>query len=566
MRRYTRGALFEAGNYAARFLESTGIDSFIVWRKTQRNASLHELPKHIVRDVSKKLKEMDFYSVTAGRGPNKGLMSVDRIKAAELLQTNVHVLGTARAIAFFRQFEEDYIRKFGNLLVKTAAFNTECISHRTKFIDELGSVPAEQVRNAVFAIEALEKLSPALPFGIPSFTSPFIGSPLQRYFSDAGSSEHTPWMPIDISMAYLNESLRWVLEYGSDLVEFYLQASRYFKKQRILDGPSNEELRRQRNQRRETWTQQNLPQSLRAAGIERWASTTRTPARKRCSVISAMIVFLGACIYIISGLLPIRIDELSSLKKTCLTFKDGCGYWIEKRRGKAVEEDTHDSMRVPVPGVSATAVRLLLHLGTESQKIFPGNDLDDARYLLHLPTFHNVESVGMNRRDKASINYAIDMFCDYVGLPPDKYGRRWYARVHENRKFFLLTFVWYFKFSVLDAARWLAGHTDPKLILAYIKTNFKEGDATELEAQFLAEALWNFGISKRRSHEIKNISNLYRRVCKHFHVSEISEVRERELSDCLDSMLIEKKLHIDVLNITTSSGAHRIALRVRMSG
>jgi hypothetical protein len=279
-----------------------------------------------------------------------------------------------------------------------------------------------------------------------------------------------------------------------------------------------------------------------------------------------MIVFFGACMYVISGVLPIRMDELSSLRKTCLTFKDGCGYWIEKRKGKAVEDDEHETMRVPVPRVSATAVSLLLRLSMESQRLLSGYDPDDAQYLLYLPDFHALESLEMNRRDKYTINYAIDMFCDHVGLPPDKYGRRWYARVHENRKSFLLSFVWYFKFSALDAARWLAGHTDPKFILAYIKTNSNEADATELEAQFLAEALWDFGVSKRRRYEIKNISYLYRRVCKYFQVSEISEVKEGELSDWLDLLLVEGKVHIDVLNIISSSGAHRIALRVRTGG
>lgn len=565
MKKLTSGGLFEAGDYAARFLKEIDKGSYRACVKSGKNIPLYALPKDIVQAVVAKLEEMDFYSVTGGVGPNAGLRSVSRLKLAQLLQAQVQTFGSARAIAFFRQFEEDFTRKFGNLLVRTSDMLTRCIGHKVTFIHEIESVAVTEVTRAVSTLQCLEKLVPISPLALPPFSRPFSKSPLQRYFSEARKSEHTPWMPLDVSMTYLNESLRWVLEYGPVLVDFYVKANCYFNDNGLLVGPSDSTMRQKRARDRDAWVGDNLPQSLKQAGIEGWSSTTRVQPKKRCTVCSAMIIFFGACIYVISGLLPTRIDEVTSLKKKCLTFKHGCGYWIEKRKGKAVEEDVHETMNVPIPRVSATAVSLLLRLGIESQQFVSAYDHNDAKYLLYLPDFHSVESIGMNLRAAPSVNYAIDMFCDHVGLAPDKYGRRWYARVHENRKSFLLTFVWYFKFSALDAARWLAGHIDSQYILAYIMTNFDEGDATELEAQFLAEALWDFGVSKRRRHEIKNISYLYRRVCKRFHVSEISEVKERELADCLDMLLTEKSIYIDILNITTATGVHRIALRIRTS-
>jgi hypothetical protein len=566
MQKYTRGALFEAGDYATRFLREIDKDSLEKFKKLKKPASLYELPQPIVENVMQKLHEMGYYSTTNGVGPSSGLRYINRAKLADLLQTQYHTFKSYRAIAFLRQFEEDYKKKFGNLLVRASDMKTECISHRIKFSDEIDSIPAQQITHAVTTLQSLQELSPILPLSLPPFSTQLAKSPFQRYFDEAGKSEHTPWMPIDVSMAYINESLRWVLIYGTPLVDFYIRANTYFKNNGLLFERSSRYAGEKRSLARDAWTRDNLPQSLRDAGIETWCTKTRKhESKKRCSVTAAMNILFGACMYIISGLLPVRIDELVSLKKTCLVFKKGCGYWIKKRRGKAVENDTHETMDVPVPRTLATAVSVLIRLGAESKNFVSGYDDEDAKYLLHLPYFQSVETLSIGVRDEHTVNYAVDMFCDHVGLPPDKHGRRWYARVHENRKAFLLSFVWYFKFAALDAARWLAGHTDSRHILAYIKNNLDEENVTELEAQFLAEALWNFGVSKHRRGEIRNIGNLYRRVCKHFHVSEISEVREQELSDCLDLLLSQGKVHIDVLNITSASGVRRIALRIRMS-
>jgi hypothetical protein len=566
MGKYTKGALFEAGDYGARFLRAIDEQVFDDWKNDKGHSSLYELPKQIRAAIVRKLKERAMYSLTQGAGPNGGLAYVDREKAAKIVQTEVHTFNSDRAIAFFRQFEEEYTERFGELLVRVGPINTEFISHRTQFADQIEPIPLNGVIHAVSTLQSLVDLPSSLEFRLPAFKTPTLMSPLQRYFDEAGKSNHTPWMPLETAFAYLNESLRWSLVYGTALVDFYIAANTHFKTSGLLDGPSTSQIARARSSERESWTSKNLPGVLREAGIERWSSTTRKQPKKQCSVTNAMIILLGACMYAVSGLVPIRIDEIVSLQKICLTFKDGCGFWLNKRKGKDVEEDRHETMNVPIPRVSATAIGLLLRLGVESQPFVSGYDADDAQHLLYLPDFHSIEKLRMYRRNQVAVNYALDMFCDHVGLPPDEHGRRWYARIHENRKSFLLSFVWYFKFSSLDAARWLAGHTDSKYILAYLKANVQGDELTELEADFLAEALWDFGVTKSRRQDVRNISLLYRRVCQHFRVREISEVNERELTDWLDLCLSEGTYFIDVIHIVTKSGKHRIALRVVMKG
>lgn len=564
LKKYIAGGLFEAGDYAARFLKRIDEESYNHWKKLRPNVSIRELPENIVQAVSKRLHEFEFYKKTLGTGPNQGLNYINRIKAAKLVAADLSTMRIPGANAFFRQFEDDYKKRFGRLLVRVTPINREYISHRTRTLDYTNSqLGLTQVTQAITTIQCLDSLSEELPFSLKPLSSPNLKSPLSRYLRQAASNDHTPWMPLETSFAYLNAALRWILEIGPVLVDFYLKAIRYFKETDLLASSKYE---KERVALREQWTAKNMPAELKEAGITGWSEMGRgrrdTP--RRIPVYYALTILLGACLYLITGTLPARIDEVVSLEKTCLSFTDGDGFWLHKRRGKAVEEDKHHTMNVPIPRVAATAVSLLIRLGVESRDLMSNYNTHYAKYLLYLPVFHALEVLNIGRRNEHSINYALDQFCDHVGLPPDELGRRWYARIHENRKAFLLSFVWYFKGSALDAARWLAGHTDPKYILAYIKANIPGEEISELEADYLARVLWDFGMSKRKKSDVRNISDLYRRVCTQFHVREISEVTDKDLNDYLELCLFEGKYQIEVINIVTKSGKHEIALTVRM--
>ncbi|BBU30187.1 hypothetical protein BTHE68_39210 [Burkholderia sp. THE68] len=279
-----------------------------------------------------------------------------------------------------------------------------------------------------------------------------------------------------------------------------------------------------------------------------------------------MNVLVGAATYLITNLAPSRVTEIAHLERACLSFKDGDGFWLGKRRGKNVERDQYGSMTVPVPRAVALAIGLLGDLGEKSRS-FVSNYRDSfERYLFYLPQFMNKTIPSMKVREKHDFNFALDQFADYVDLPTDEYGRRWYPRIHENRKSFLLTLIWSFKYAALDTARMLAGHTDINHILAYIKANFPGEEISELEADYLAETLWDFGVShKRDTYDVQNISALYRRVCGHFKVREVSEISHKDLKDYLDLTLSEGSYVIDVVDIVTKTGKHTIALKVRFT-
>lgn len=566
--KWLSGGLFEAGAYAHRFIKLIDPAGYLAWRKINTSNSLFNLPDNLKEKIFQWLEEKKCYSITQGIGPTRGLRYVSRLRVAEFLQADLTIFRNEKATAFFRQFEPEYIARFPGLVVRTTPMDRLCISQRTGSIEDAIANRANVAATAhiLGLVRTLQRISVEIPLSIPVSSNIAGKSPIEQYYKSAGESRHTPWMPLHISLSYLNESLRWVLSYGAPLVEFYLKSNAHFKKQNWLNSSSRDasDLARLR---REQWVSQNLPEELSSLQLKGWtrAFGTADIARETFSVTQAMTVLVGACAYLITNLAPSRIEEVLLLEKACLSFKNGDGFWLRKLRGKNVEQDVYGRLTIPVPRVVAAAVGLLGKIGVEAGKSSANYKDALGKYLFYLPQFHDITTTPMELKNTKSLNYAIDTFCDFVALAPDELGRRWHPRVHENRKSFILTFIWCFKYAALDAARMLAGHYDVNHILAYIRANFSGAEISEFEADYLAQVLWNYGISHKATQDVRNINTLYRRVCSHFHVREISEIEHSALKDWLELCLGEGNYIIDIIDIVTETGNHRIAITIRFA-
>lgn len=567
---YIAGGLFEVCDYANRFLKQVAPDAYLRWKRESKSKdSYFHLPGYLVTEVSVWLADNHFYRVTSGRGPTRGLRYVNRNMVCEILQTDLTTLNNSKVTAFFRQFEPDYIAKFPDLAVRSSAFFRQCLSQRTVSIEAAATSKAgpAQISAVISVLTGLQQISAEVPLSIPPFPSSNQKSAFNSLFLQQQPSRHTPWIPLDIAMTYLNESLRWVVHYGRPLIDFYVRSMAHFKEKGWLHSLSRDDSE-EKCRLREQWFAANLPTELIPLGLTGWQINTGPgiPPAERFSFSEAMNILIGAATYLITNLAPSRATEISHLEKRCLEFKDGDGFWLRKRRGKNVESDQYGEMNIPVPRAVALAIGLLRDLGSKSRTFSLNYHSAFEEYLFYLPQFLNSTIPPMKLREKRDLNFALDLFADHVALPPDEHGRRWYPRIHENRKSFLLTLIWSFKYAALDTARMLAGHTDMNHILAYIKANFPGAEISELEADYLAETLWDFGVSqKRETHNVRNISALYRRVCAHFKVREISEVSHKDLKDYLDLTLSEGSYVVDVIDIVTTAGKHTIALKIRFT-
>jgi hypothetical protein len=260
---------------------------------------------------------------------------------------------------------------------------------------------------------------------------------------------------------------------------------------------------------------------------------------------------------------PMRESELRALKTDCVTFIKGDGYWLSQDIRKQNVGDVRPIDARPIPVIATRAIQLLRRLTDGLKEILGVTDPWLLDSLMTFPSFGRYEANIEGTPSAVQLGALLDAFCDFVALPPDANGQRWYLRVHEMRKSFLITFFWTYRYASLDAARWMAGHADASNLYAYIQANFPGEELPGLEAEYAAQVLRDYEQSGAAP-GIRDVGDLYQAVCDHFSVRDVSWVDEQMLKDWLELQFESKEFQIIPYSIRTPDGgtATEIAFRV----
>lgn len=395
-------------------------------------------------------------------------------------------------------------------------------------------------------------------------------------------SNRTPWIPLDIALNYTTEALRWIHVYGEDLVSLYLATYRDLNDRGLLESapvpnvenPTNSEyvaaFRALSNAREQYVAAMPVPKSLKPLNLNGWGTYIHLDGKKGFaklqkapSLNDSVMVLIGAITVVIAMMKPIRESELRALKTDCLTFLDGDGYWLSQYIRKKNTGDVLPVDARPVPVIAAKAVQLLRRLTDGLKEITGVTDPWLLNSLIALPSFGRYEAKIVEVINALQLGALLDAFCDYVALPLDLTGRRWYLRVHEMRKSFLITFFWTYRYASLDAARWMAGHADASHVYAYIQANFPGEELPGLEAEYAAQVLRDYEQSGNTP-GINHVADLYQAVCDHFSVRDVSWIDEEILQDWLELQFESKEFQIMPYSIRTPDGGTvtEIAFRV----
>ncbi len=502
------------------------------------------------------------------------LRYVNRARLAEELQANYGDLFSQKFSAFLRLFETDLLRANEKLLIPATRCDTEYASHNALTIKEAQTEPLGRTQ-AVGLLDVwrhIARLGRHLPDAYPNTGTINLKKARSVIQRSTENSKHTPLIPLKTALAYTTESLRFVLNYGDSLVAFYIRAMRHFKRKGLFnEEQDNSTVKRSKRIARDRWVRSNVPASLAQLGIEQWTSHFVQGAhaekfgrfRKHPSLNDALHVLVGAIAFLIGITKPLRIEELISLRRKCCTFKKRDGHWLHKHRSKGGLSDLPRIGERPIPAVTARAIGLLGALGDALVSSSDERDPYCRSSLFFVPRFSRNGTLKGRVLTGKELNGALDRFCDFVALPVDRLGRRWYVRIHELRKCFLIVFFWCFKFSSLDAARWMAEHDDPKHLYAYIQANIPGEELTEIEAQYAELQLWDFDCG--RHPEAENVRALYKAVCRHFDVTSINLIRSSELTDWLKLAFSKGTYQIQVHEIGHKRGTDRfsVAFQIR---
>lgn len=396
-------------------------------------------------------------------------------------------------------------------------------------------------------------------------------------------SKHTPWIPLNIAMDYTTEALRWVHVYGEDLVSLFLSAYRELYDRGLLvsapvpdvGNPSNSDYVRKfkafSKAREEYVSGIRIFTSLKPLNLSGWKSYMHFDGKKAFeqlrispSLNDAIMVLIGAVTIVVAMAKPIRDSEFRALKADCLYFADGDGYWLAQDMCKKNLGDIRPTDARPIPVIAAKGIQLLRRLTDGLKEILGITDPWLLESLMTFPSFGRYEAQITEVIAPNQLGAILDAFCDYVALPPDEAGRRWYLRIHEMRKSFLITFFWTYRYASLDAARWMAGHSDSSNLYAYIQANFPGEELPRLEAEYASQVLRNYK-HNGDVNGIKDVDALYQKVCEQFSVLDVSWIDEGMLRDWLELQFESRTFQIIPYSIPNPDGGTVTEIAFRVS-
>lgn len=429
--------------------------------------------------------------------------------------------GNQNLTAFLRQFEPAIAG-----LHLTPSVHNGIPSHRAKkFSDNIAEHngrPSERTfTETVCAISELFKAHVYLPETIPELD--IDRNKIKKEFAlSLTRGKHTPLIPLTIGMHALNQACRWVIEFGPAIVEatiFYTEA--------FLEIPSSATSRRDTIFKNtidsweyyDTGLAQHRPLTA-ALNITRLSHKSRyicTP--QRTDMIRTLQAFIGACIVVIAILKPMRDREITKLPRNCLGLTSEGSEITHEQLKNGVFGINREITRA-IPSIAARAIQLLQVLGNQTKRIF--NDTSphsDELFYFPLRGFTKPNQ-GIRHR----ISDCLDEFCNIIEIPLDKEGRRWYIRIHEMRKFFILISHRHGGDPLNQLLRRQAGQVDPSHLYSYIAPDAYDDDYVRYESECIDDKIIELECGNLDGSANQGLAALYHAACKSLGVTSISSV------------------------------------------
>ncbi len=500
----------------------------------------YAIPNSEITTLMQWLESQNNYTAVRGR-TNLGKRYLRRASLAKLINESRSFLMGHKISLFLRQFEPDF--KNEELLIPIS-LSTELPSQNARSLQVAGGAESSIIKTSTAIASALDS-----HLNIPDFLPDPANISLRRALSIAKRmarpSSHTPFMPIETGLAYLNTAIRFVHIYGESIIGLYLAVRADCNpKKRVRNTALNNSLRHHLAK----WNTAAGEPLASVLNITEFRREKRNPEfdrfRSNPTLDEVLRVLIGSCIVCMALLKPSRDEELTHLKRKCIRQYAG-GSWINFSLGKSNTGTAWLDEDRPIPLITAKAIGLLQKLGDGlSTQLSDNRKIKDN--LFYLPQFDGMSVLGAK---DSLLTQHLDIFCDFVNLPPDEEGRRWYVRIHEMRKWFLLLLFWSGRFDVLDAMRWIAGHTDAEHVYAYIEHEFPGEELPQLEAEYSIDRIYRREQERKINSNTPNsedgIDALYDIVLKHFNVASLTMVPESEWANFVLSLRKDDKFHLE---------------------
>jgi len=549
VREKIRGGIMElfgvAEIFKARFFEMSGTALI--------SDDIYHLTSADITEAIRVFKSKGFYRKT-----KFGDSVIDRMQFVEAFELPQQITHSDKFSAFLRQFEPDLLRKSQEVLVPVT-LEYEFPGHTTPLISEV-IANKENIKQFLGYFKIFLSTKKLFHRELPD-SEQFRFEEIHTYIQNNQLQiKHTPWIPLPVCLQIINSSVDWVLNKGEAIISAMVDAFDTLHNEGLLviEKPFT-----QLYKKREIVVENVLQRHRKKIEIGSFDYHGRDVElfRSKPPLTYLIDILQGACFIIIASMKPIRVNELTSLKYDCLYFKDNDGFWLMQDIEKSGIRGILPEDAKPIPRVAARAIVLLQEMNKHARKHVPSKK--EEQYLLY-GIHYGFDWTSASIADHEFIRSRLSYFCDHIEVPLDEYGRRWYVNTHELRKSFLLNFFWTFKFSSLDSARWMAGHTNPDHIFEYIQDNFEGQEMVEVESEYAYQQLRLFKDGNNLS-DISNIEDVYDEVCNQFKVNSISEIKEDELKQWLEIQIESGHFEVTVFGIENVDEGLKVDIAIKIS-
>lgn len=204
--------------------------------------------------------------------------------------------------------------------------------------------------------------------------------------------------------------------------------------------------------------------------------------RANKGLVESMKVLFGAMVVVFGTMSARRQGELLDLPLYGALDEELSNVIFENRKSGSYGLRQKESR--PVPPVCGEIVRLCQRLHV---------NLANAGLVYRQKKLFEIPGVdGVRAASSKSFNEVSDAFCDYFQTPTDKFGRRWYIRQHQLRKFFVLAFYYGATWSNLATLRWMLGHVDVEHLWNYLTKSTPGAMLNEAASYFVTDMLQHY--------------------------------------------------------------------------
>jgi len=269
--------------------------------------------------------------------------------------------------------------------------------------------------------------------------------------------------------------------------------------------------------------------------------------REHMGLVDALHLLQASTMVIVGTTAARRQIEFRKLDDECLAKVVGTGWYLKFGLGKDVFGNAQGQLARCIPNLAAQALGQIRRLNRTWRSL---HAVKSNRLLFGVTA--SFDACG--KTSGGQINRRLDLFCDYIEVPLDQHGRRWYLRMHEMRRFWAYSFFYKFGLGELHTIGWFLGHRESEQTWAYIRESFdgRDKEMRQIKAAYASSILEGRHFDESSSK--KAVAQIQELILQHFGCHTIKLVDSDDLQAYLEQILEEGVLEIEPKFIRDTNG------------